>query len=415
MSGGVAAVIAAALVVGIGVVGTGVTGALAVPAAGGEFTVSGVGTNNQIAPGPDGNMWVTLDSGGKDVARITPAGTVDEFDVSNVSSPTGITAGPDGNLWVTQSGGVARFSPADPTTGTATPIADISDPRAITLGPDGNLWTASGDKVIRIPPAAPATFQSSGATGVQGARWIAAGTDGVWVADFGGSQVVHVTTAGAGTAYPTGTGGGPQGVAFGGGLAGYADPGTTPQTVGRIASGGTPAPTQVPNTDPFGMAYGADGAFWFAEFLTDSVGRLAADGTVTTLALTPGSGPRQLSAGPGDTLWVTLDTAEKVARITGVTPAPTATKPPAPGTTITTGPRKVVRTSKARARVVFRFTSNVSGATFRCRLGSAPFRSCTSPKAYRLKPGRYTFKVRAVAGGVLDSTPATRTFRIVRR
>lgn len=104
------------------------------PVADGAFSVSSVGTNNQIAPGPDGNMWVTLD-GATDVARITRAGVVTEFDDPAVSLPVGITAGPDGNLWVTYNGGVARFDPANPTTMTRTPIATISDPRAITSGP----------------------------------------------------------------------------------------------------------------------------------------------------------------------------------------------------------------------------------------------------------------------------------------
>lgn len=68
------------------------------PGVDGQFTVSGVGTNNQIAAGPDGNVWVTLDAI-NDVARISPEGTVTEYNPVNVSTPVGVTAGPDANIW----------------------------------------------------------------------------------------------------------------------------------------------------------------------------------------------------------------------------------------------------------------------------------------------------------------------------
>ena len=64
--------------------------------------------------------------------------------------------------------------------------------------------------------------------------------------------------------------------------------------------------------------------------------------------------------------------------------------------------------------VSFRFASPDSGATFDCRLGSASFTACSSPKAYSgLTDGSYTFQVRAVdAVGNADSSPATYGFVI---
>ena len=55
----------------------------AAPAVDGEFDIpGGVGTDNDIVQGPDGNMWVTTnDTNG--VARITPAGVVTEFPLGN--------------------------------------------------------------------------------------------------------------------------------------------------------------------------------------------------------------------------------------------------------------------------------------------------------------------------------------------
>lgn len=389
--------------------------AVAAPAPDGQFTVSGVGTNNQITLGPDGNMWVTLDTT-NDLARIAPDGTVTEYNPANVTSPVGITAGPDGNLWVTQANAVARFSPADPNAAVKFTINDIADPRAITSGPDGNLWTGSADKVIKIPPANPAGFTAYSGTGVTGARWIAPGTDGnLWVADFGGQQVVRVTTSGVGTGFPTG--GGPQGVAAGqNGQVAFSDPTANPQFIGRITAPGPAQTTPAAGTDPFGVAFGPDGAYWFAQFATNDLGRLTTDGTYSTLPIAAGTGPRQLAPGPNSTLWVTLDTAEKVARISGVTPPENPAPEPQVTTKITKKPGKVVRTSKQRARVKVRFTGT-TGATYQCRLNKKPrkaWRDCTSPARYRLKPGKYRLFVRAVLAGTPDTTPAVAKFRIKR-
>lgn len=373
--------------------------AVADPAVDGQFTVSSVGANNQIAAGPDGNMWLTLDGGAADVARITPAGAVTEFNSAVITNPMGITAGPDGRLWVTQAGGVARFFPADPVNAQAFPIPAVTDPRAITVGPDGNLWTASGDKVVTIPAGNPAGFTSFAATGVLGARWIANGSDGnLWVADFGGAQIVRVTTAGVGATFPVG--GGPQGVAGGAnGQVAYSNPGSNPHTVGRLTTAAETVPT--PLSDPFGVTFGNDGAYWFAQFAGNDLGRLTTEGQYSTLPIAAATGPRQVTAGPNNTLWVTLDTAEKVARISGVTPALQ--------TTLTKKPNKVVR----KAKVKFRFTGT-AGAMFQCRVDKRDWRGCTSPKAYRLSAGKHTFRVRAVLDGRVDSTAAKWRFRIKR-
>lgn len=385
--------------------------AVAAPRVNGVFPVTGVGTNNQITLGPDGNMWVTLDSGG-DVARITPAGQVTEYNPVSITSPVGITAGPDGNLWVTQANGVARFSPANPAGAVATTINDIADPRGITTGPDGNLWTASGDKVIRIPPANPGGFTTFASTGVQGARAISSGRGFLWVADFGGAQIVRVSTAGTGKAFPTG--GGPQGVAASPkGTVAFADPGTNPQTVGLIRGGAIRTTRPTPNADPFGVARGSDRAFWVAQFATDNLGRLTASGAYSRLAGLPAaSGPRQVARGRGKTVWVTLDGAEAVARISGVVR-------PRPNTTITKAPKPIVRTSQGLAKAQFRFTSTVAGSRFQCSLvkqgGPSQFRRCSSPKAYERSPGTYVFRVRALAEGKKDPTPARRVLQVVNR
>ncbi len=39
--------------------------------------------------------------------------------------------------------------------------------------------------------------------------------------------------------------------------------------------------------------------------------------------------------------------------------------------------------------------------------------ACTSPKKYKLKPGKYTFAVAATADGLADESPATTKFKVV--
>jgi streptogramin lyase len=306
--------------------------AIAAPQVDGVFPVSGLGIDNQITQGPDGNIWVTVDDGaGNDVARITPAGEVTKFDLDDVNFPAGITA--QGNdLWVTAINTVARFSPGS-TDATATMIAAIGTPRHITVGPDGNLWTVSNNNVIKIPPGAPNT--STAIPGlITGARQVVAGPDNtLWAT--GGTQVIHFTTAGthvAGSPYEVG--GGPQGIAAGPGTQiAYGNPTSDPQSIGRITPPGPPEVTNLGALDAgFGMTFGNDGAYWFGQFNGNNLGRLTPEGDYTTLEGFPAAtnrGPRQITRGPDNTLWVTLDvpgdaTNDAVARVTGVAPEPAA-------------------------------------------------------------------------------------------
>ena len=83
--------------------------------------------------------------------------------------------------------------------------------------------------------------------------------------------------------------------------------------------------------------------------------------------------------------------------------------PPTPETTITAKPKA----STTDPTPTFRFESSMSGSTFQCKLDSGSFKPCTSPKTYgKLKPGKHTFSVRAVAAGAKDPTPAKATWKI---
>jgi hypothetical protein len=92
----------------------------------------------------------------------------------------------------------------------------------------------------------------------------------------------------------------------------------------------------------------------------------------------------------------------------------------APETTITDGPKNVVKTKKKRAKVTFTFVSSEPG-TFECSLDGAPFTPCSSPSTHKVKAGRrkpkeHAFQVRAVdAAGNTDPAPAADDFKAKRK
>jgi hypothetical protein len=88
---------------------------------------------------------------------------------------------------------------------------------------------------------------------------------------------------------------------------------------------------------------------------------------------------------------------------------PVAARPP--NTFFTHHPAR--RTRKRRIR--FAFSSTIPNSSFQC-FYTGGWSACRSPQTFRhLKPGRYRFKVRAVANGKRDQTPASWLFRVVRR
>jgi streptogramin lyase len=407
--------------------------AAAAPAVSGEFDVPGLGSGNKLVQGPDGNIWVTLDGNNRDVARITPAGAVTEFDLEAVT-PKGIAAGPEGRLWIARNGGVVSFDPANPTaTKKITDIALIGTEPSIALGPDGNLWATGEDKLVRIPPANPIAATAVPVPGLGATKDIDAAGSLIVAAAF--KRIVAVTTAGA-VVGDQAIGGQAQGVAGNpNGQYAFTQPVSPPKEIGLLSPTAAPVVRSAEGTDPFGIALGSDGAYWSPEFIADGLTRIAADGTVTGLTgFAKASGPRQIAAGPGNTLWVTLEMTKKVGRVSGLEPPvapqpqpqPTPTTPKAPEARIEAGPKGKVTTPRKRRQVSFRFSSPDAGASFECRLQRLPrkpvakataamdFKACASPRTYRLRPGRYRFDVRAVLAGVADQTPEGRSFRIVR-
>jgi hypothetical protein len=62
-----------------------------------------------------------------------------------------------------------------------------------------------------------------------------------------------------------------------------------------------------------------------------------------------------------------------------------------------------------------KFKSTLGGSTFQCKIDGKPYKACRSPfTTPTLSFGRHTVKVRASAGGVSDTTPATVSFKVVK-
>ncbi len=67
---------------------------------------------------------------------------------------------------------------------------------------------------------------------------------------------------------------------------------------------------------PFGIALGPDGALWFTERGTDSVGRIEPDGTLGPwTTLTPGADPTAIAAGSDGNIWFTEQGVNAIARL----------------------------------------------------------------------------------------------------
>jgi streptogramin lyase len=411
--------------------------AAAAPAVTGTFSVPGVETNNKIVAGPEGDIWVTLGGATDNVARVTPAGEVKEFELG-LEATSGITVGPEGKIWVTANEAVADFTPADPEgTVVKTPVPEVKGFHSIVTGPDGKMWVATEEEVIRFAPGTPALRETKAIPGLTPHDIdVAAGS--VVIADGGAPRIVTLDTSLQEKDYSYGAAGGSQGLAASpSGQIAFSDPGATPEQIGLITPP-SPATTVEQLGDPFGVAYGVDQAFWFAQFNNGELVRLTSTGQRSFLGGLPKESPRQITAGPGNTLWVTLVKAgeEGVARISGLEPPsvvsppvvsppptapPTTASPARPQTKLLKGPKPKLEATGKRTRVSFRFASSTAGATFQCMLtktvkGKKPatrFAACRSPRSYSLAPGRYRFSVRATAAGVADPSPAVRSFRVL--
>ncbi len=124
--------------------------------------------------------------------------------------------------------------------------------------------------------------------------------------------------------------------------------------------------------------------------------------------------------GGGSTGFGAAATSTTAGLDTSGTPSITLTyKPPSPPSPPSTKITKA-KISQRKHKAIFRFRAIGAASGFQCKLKrahhkkpKAKFRSCRSPKTYKhLKPGRYTFAVRAVGAAGADPNPTKRKFEI---
>jgi virginiamycin B lyase len=177
---------------------------------------------------------------------------------------------------------------------------------SVTLGADGNLWAVgdvggSRNNVARISTSGSATLfpLPSGAT-ESGAHQIIVGPDGnLWATETSQKKIARITTGGfitefpAGPGFPTGLTVGPDGAIW-----------FTDQLSGikRMTTAGVITLT-IPTSVVDGICTGPDGNIWFGLFDPPSVGRLMADGGITTYAIPSGYRAYALVAGPDGNVW----------------------------------------------------------------------------------------------------------------
>ncbi len=311
-----------------------------------EFALSSTSDPLGIAPGPDGNVWVT--NGGPsthEIDRISPAGTITHFPITgtpptvSLAPPFDITEGPDGNLWFTADGippnAIGKITPAGVITeyvaGVAPGLDSGSAPSNITVGPDGNLWflDAGSPKAIgRVTPAGVITEFTGPLTSTSNLEELTPGPDGnMWFTDRGNTPAIgRVTPGGTITEF---TGGGlnpltsmPNGITAGSdGNLWFTDEGT--DTLGMVTPAGH-IPTEFSMglqspTVPDAVTLGADGNVWFEDnvFGSRAVGRITPAGTINEFTSGLGAGLMDdITTGPDGNVWVEQSSPGGIARIT---------------------------------------------------------------------------------------------------
>ncbi len=166
---------------------------------------------------------------------------------------------------------------------------------------------------------------------------------------------------------------------------------------------------------------GAFGACAVGKGLIEAVGAVEAavnhTGAAGPSCEPPEPGDPEEAAAPGD--WGRETPPEPPTSTPAAsTPAPPVTpqRKVAPRTFFKKRPRKVVHTRHHRAKVVFRFGSNVIGVSYACRVDGGLFRICPRRFVRRFPLGRHVLRVSARdAEGYGDRTPAVYRFRVKSR
>ena len=317
---------------------------------GGEVTYAAVGgiSGLPVNRGPAGitrhgnELWFMLTSGPETFAQMVPRGATTRSSLS-YGRPTSLASGPDGALWMTVDGGSGSpdaILRRDPVESFFLLGADV-DPHAIVAGPDGALWFLENGRIGRATTSGVISYQSVGATPTA----LAVGADrALWYA---------------------------QGA-----------------TVRRL---GDPAVYAI-GSPVTALAAGADGAMWAA--VRGGLARIVPGEAPAFVreGIDPDAQGRALTATPDGRLWLTLDRAPYLVRITlelppAGPPTPTEALPPSPAASPTPTPAPA---------------GAVEGKSVEVRVLSGTI-------SYRVPPSTTTADHRTATlpiGVLLDTTPA---------
>lgn len=251
--------------------------------------------------------------------------------------PSGMAADDEGNLYVADQGGrtLRKIAPGNVVT---TLASGLGQPGDVAIGPDGHLYVADGgaNKILRITPdGTVTTYAGTGAGGADdGDRSTATFVypfalafdrgGNLYIADALNHRIRKITPSGtvstlAGTGMlgdadgpgATATFRYPQGIAVDdGGFVYVADASNNKirriapdGTVSTFAGSGLRGEDDGPGAtarfrEPFGLAFGRDGALYVADYENSKLRRISREGMVTTIAGTDSSGT---SDGPAST------------------------------------------------------------------------------------------------------------------
>lgn len=283
-----------------------------VPAAAAGYHGIGLRESYGIAVDPSDNVWVTNEQS-VTAANNSHLGSISEFTSAGVEiSGSGFTSGgvyypqaaasmPNGDMWIADYGsssatllgpGGSAISPSPGFGNAALPFTS-----AVAVDSIGNGWFAVQTGVVRVTPAGSVSHY----TCCQGPAGIAVDLSGnVWVADYNGSAVVELSSAGVILQQTTLNGGnaGPQGIAVDGAgniwVANYY--GNSIATLsGSTASLLTPSSGLGLDTlldEPYGLAVDSSGNVWLSNAGSNSLTELVgAAAPVRTPSLGPAVQP----------------------------------------------------------------------------------------------------------------------------
>jgi DNA-binding beta-propeller fold protein YncE len=346
--------------------------------------------------------WADFGSGTIRVGNLDGTGAHDLF--TGESGPTGVAIDPaagkiywaDANSGMIRTGSLSGGTATDLFIGESTPWGVAIDPAA------GKIYWASVN-AIRVGSLAGGTASSLFAGEVH---------EPLGVAVDPGSGLIYWTTSGSTGAVRVGS--------LSGGAATDLFPGNGPAFLALLRSpAGTGAP-QITGGTVVGSTLSCSPGSWAPDLL-DSFLYRAPRGFAYQWSLDgadiPGATASSDTASSPGSYTCRVTATNQAGSTVQASASLTVMAPPPPNTRITKA-----KISQRQRKAMFKFKAIGSATGFQCKLKrahrkkpKARFRSCHSPKTYKhMKPGKYTFKVRAVGRGGTDPTPAKRKFKIKR-